>query len=186
MDALPDEALVSSVDAADDDEEPVDPRELAGSSAAVTDTNEYLYITSQHSGAALVQRQRQEAVTYNAPYAAVADHLLTAARCRATVSTRKPPLAEGDLLQAVTGACQDVIDALVRLGADGHRPGEAVRLPGVPDPIILPADESLLTLPRLRQMRMQFLRVAQMHPPKDRQTALSMFAAFVNSTFEKG
>lgn len=37
-----------------------------------------------------------------------------------------------------------------------------------------------------RQMRMQFLRVAQMHPPKDRQTALSMFAAFVNSTFEKG
>lgn len=42
------------------------------------------------------QRQRQEAVTYNAPYATVADHLLTAARCRATVSTRKPPLAEGD------------------------------------------------------------------------------------------
>uniref|UniRef100_A0A7S4GJJ3 Protein KTI12 homolog n=1 Tax=Eutreptiella gymnastica TaxID=73025 RepID=A0A7S4GJJ3_9EUGL len=176
-----DDPVDSPLDA--DDEEAVSFNELTTATNAY-DTNTYLYITSQHTGAALMQRQRQESTAVNADYSTICDHILTAKRQRQTLSTQKPALSESNFMQDVTNACQEIMDFLVEHKAN-YFGGEAVRVPHTPEPVVFPTNEAMMTLSNLRKMRMQFMRVAQMHPPKDKATGATMFVAFLNTTFEK-
>eukprot|EP00996_Jenningsia_fusiforme_P000882 NODE_1801_length_1402_cov_29.601626_g1629_i0.p1 GENE.NODE_1801_length_1402_cov_29.601626_g1629_i0~~NODE_1801_length_1402_cov_29.601626_g1629_i0.p1 ORF type:complete len:458 (+),score=76.29 NODE_1801_length_1402_cov_29.601626_g1629_i0:80-1375(+) len=142
-----------------------------------------LYITSQQSYIASSQRLQQQR-DRNPALEEISTHLLNSERFRQHVAVKAQKLGSANALSEVASVTADAIDFILSRVAD-FAPGEDMAVSGCTEMLVLPSSEAHLSLPNLRALRAQFLRVAQLHPPKTKEVAGNMFVTFLNTAFQK-